>query len=143
MTESDIVAACDLLHRRMGDRREECHDEAQEDRTDGDERCALKSTDRENDADHARHIEGVMPCEEDELQRRKTCNEDVCHHTECHDECCLCTKILQRHTNDGLVVRHNAVDPEPVLEHYAEVRECAHRESRAAAKDQDAHNRLD
>ena len=143
MTEGNIVAARDLLHRRMCNRREECHDKAEQNRADGNERRALQSADGEDNADHARHIERVMAREKDEFQRRKARNEDVRHHAERHDERCLSAVLLQRHTDDRLVVRNNAVDAEAELEHHAEMRERADGETCAAAKNQNAHNGLD
>ncbi len=143
VTEAYIVAASDLLHGRMGNSREESHDEAQQDGADGHHGSTLEAAYREDDADHAGHVKSVMTREEDELQRGETGDEHVGHHTEGHDKGRMGTIFLKGHAHDSLIVGHDTVDAETILEHIAEVAQSPHGQAGTAAQDQDAHDGLD
>lgn len=63
MAESNVIGSGNTLHIALGQRREECHDQAKDQRTGKYQPDPLKTRHGENHANHAGHIEGVVPGE--------------------------------------------------------------------------------
>ena len=143
MPEADIVAARDFPHGGLCKRGEQRHDGAEDDGADRHKHASLKTADRQDNADHARHIECMVTCEKDVFERREARNQNVRHHAERHDERRLRPVLLQGHADDRLIVRYDAIDGKAVLEHRPEMRQCADRQRRTAAEDQNTHDGLD
>jgi len=64
MAEADFVAASDVAHERLGDKREERHDEAKGERADQHQQCAAEAGDDEAhpmDSDYITAMEYGLP----------------------------------------------------------------------------------
>lgn len=86
MAESNVISSGNTLHIALGQRREECHDQAKDQRTGKYQPDPLKTRHGENHANHAGHIEGVVPGEKNVLQARKPGDHNICHHPKRHNQ---------------------------------------------------------
>ena len=144
MAEGNAVGAGDLLEGRLAVGRGEHHDEGEDAATSDDELPALEAADAQHDGEHARHVERVVTGEEDVVHAREASKHDVEEHAHAHDECGVLTEVGQSHGHDGLVVRHDALHGEGVVEDLAEGEQGAGLQvAGAGGENQEAHDGLD
>lgn len=96
MAECNLIVAGNALHVALGNRREEGHDQAEDQRAGKDQAHALKARYRQDHANHARHVKRVVSGQEDVLQAGKARDDNIRHHAEGHNQRGRCTVFLQR-----------------------------------------------
>ena len=119
MTEGDLIVAGNTLHIALRNRREEGHNQAEDQRAGKDQPHPFKARYRQDHANHACHVEGVVPGQEDVLQAGKARDDNVRHHAEGHDQRGRGTVFFQRDRHNRFIVWNNALDIKSVLKHPA------------------------
>ena len=117
MAEGNFIVAGNALHIALRNCREEGHDQAEDQRAGKDQPHALKARDRQDHANHARHIKRVVPGEEDVLQAGKARDDNIRHHAEGHNQRGRCTVFFQRDGHNRFIVWNNALNRKGVLKH--------------------------
>lgn len=120
MTEGDLIVAGNTLHIALRNRREEGHNQAEDQRTGEDQPYPFEACDRQDHANHARHVEGVMPGQEDVLQAGKARDNNIRHHPESHNERGGGTIFFRGNRHNSFIVGNNALNIKGVLKHTTE-----------------------
>ena len=103
-----------------------------------------EAADAQHDGEHARHVERVVAGEEDVAHAREASQHDVEDHADAHDEGGVLAERVQSHGDDGLVVRHDALHGERVVEDLAEGEQGAGLQvAGTGGEDQEANDGLD
>ena len=83
-----------------------------------------------------------MPREEYIFELRASCDEEIDNQTYNQDGHGFNAQYLLCHRYDGLIVRHNACDVKPLLNHLAKRIQIFYDEARACTEHQISENRL-
>ncbi len=119
MAESNIIVAGNALHVTLRNRREEGHDQPEDQRPRKDQTYPFKARNREDHPNHARHVERVVSGQEDILQTGKAGDENIGHHTKRHNQRGRGPIFFQRNGNNRFIIGDNALDIKGVFKHTA------------------------
>ena len=119
MAEGNFIVAGNALHVALRNRREESHDQAEDQRPGKDQPYAFKARHRQDHANHARHVKRMVSCQEDILQAGKAGDDNIRHHPEGHNQRGRCTVFFERNGHNGFIVWNNALNSKSVFKHAA------------------------
>ena len=143
VAERHVVRAGRILHERLHERRGDRDDQALRDGAPQDHAPGRHAGDLEDHRDHRGHVERHMPRQVDVLEAGRHRQQDVHDHAEEEDQGRLGAVLHEYGTDDGLIVRHDALHVERVLEHAAEGVERAGDDRRSGGEHQESDERAD